>query len=73
MSMGTEKTCFSVLQWIFWDVAPDDFKMLQCDFWVVATDDFRIFPFPCFMVDFYDVAVLLFEMVQYIIFFWCST
>ena len=42
--------------------------MLQCYFWVVATIDFRIFSFLCFMVDFCDVAVLLFEMLQYIIF-----
>jgi hypothetical protein len=42
--------------------------MLQWDFWVVATNDFRMFPFPCFMGRFCDIVVLLFEMLQYIIF-----
>jgi hypothetical protein len=44
------------------------FECYNGDFWVVVTYDFRMFSFTCFMVDFCDVAVLLFEMLQYIFF-----
>jgi hypothetical protein len=49
------------------DVAIDDSWMLQWDSWVVATDDFSNISSLCFMVNFCDVVILPFEMVQHII------